>query len=122
MAKATTGNIAVVDDDTAVLESYQFMLELAGFQVDAFTSALSYLDADLAPSCMILDQHMPSMTGLELAEKLRDRALHIPIMLVTAAPTPAIRERAAALGIAKVLEKPPNEDELLDFVASHRGR
>jgi len=120
MAKVTTGNIAVVDDDFAVLESYQFMLELAGFRVAAFTSALSYLDAsDLAPSCMILDQHMPLMTGLELAEALKDRALDIPIMLVTAAPTPAIRERAAELGITKVLEKPPNEDELLEFVAAH---
>lgn len=120
MAKTTTGDIAIVDDDTAVLESYQYMLELAGFRVSAFPSALSYLDApNLAPRCMILDQHMPLMTGLELAEKLKDRALNIPIMLVTAAPTPAIRERAAALGILKVLEKPPNEDELLAFVTAH---
>jgi two-component system response regulator FixJ len=121
MAKVTTGSIAVVDDDTAVLESYQFMLELAGFRVSAFASALSYLDTpDIAPRCMILDQHMPLMTGLELAERLKDLALDIPIMLVTAAPTTAIRERAAALGILKVLEKPPNEDELLAFVSAHR--
>lgn len=120
MAKATTGDIAIVDDDAAVLESYQYMLELAGFRVAAFASALSYLDApNLAPRCMILDQHMPLMTGLELAERLRNMAKTFPIMLVTAAPTPAIVERAAALGIAKVLEKPPNEDELLAFVSAH---
>lgn len=120
MAKATISTIAVVDDDTAVLESYQFMLELAGFQVAAFPSALSYLDAtDLVTSCMILDQHMPLMTGLELAEAMKARARQIPIMLVTAALTPAIRERAAELGILKVLEKPPNEDELLAFVSAH---
>ncbi|HEX3984923.1 MAG TPA: response regulator [Acidisoma sp.] len=118
MAKATTPEIAVVDDDTAVLESYQFMLELAGFRVAAFTSALAYLEAPTGGHrCMILDQHMPLMTGLELAQKLREQERAIPIMLVTAAPTAAIRARAAELGIAKVLEKPPDEDELLQFVA-----
>lgn len=117
MVEQMTGGIAVVDDDLAVLESYQFMLELAGFRVLPFSSALSYLEAkDLSPRCMILDQHMPAMTGLELVECLRDRQERFPIMLVTAAPTAAVRARAAELGIFKVLEKPPNEDELLSFV------
>ncbi|MCB8877377.1 response regulator transcription factor [Acidisoma silvae] len=117
MVRATTGKIAVVDDDVAVLESYQFMLELAGFQVAAFTSALEFLEATAAPPrCMILDQHMPLMTGLELAQTLREQQSQIPIMLITAVPTPAIRARAAELGITEVLEKPPNEEELLQFV------
>lgn len=120
MAEPTSGEIAVVDDDTAVLESYQFMLELAGFRVMPFTSARSYLEADgPSPRCMILDQHMPAMTGLELVQALHDRATRFPIMLVTAAPTPQLRARAAELGIIKVLEKPPNEEELLNFVAVH---
>jgi len=118
MSEPTTREIAVVDDDTAVLESYQFMLELAGFRVAAFTSAFDYLMSEASiHRCMILDQHMPLMTGLELAQKLREQERNIPIMLVTAAPSPAIRARAAELGIAKVLEKPPDEDELLQFVA-----
>lgn len=120
MGKEMIGEVAVVDDDTAVLESYRFMLELAGFRVAAFNSAHDYLDATgLEPRCMILDQHMPLMTGLELAERLKSEARDIPIMLVTAAPSPAIVERAAELGITKVLEKPPNEEDLLNFVEAH---
>lgn len=116
----TIGAVAVVDDDAAVLESYRFMLELAGFRVATFSSALDYLAAAaLPPSCMILDQHMPLMTGLELAERLKGGTRDVPIMLVTAAPSPAILQRAAELGITKVLEKPPNEDELLGFVEAH---
>lgn len=116
----TIGAVAVVDDDAAVLESYRFMLELAGFRVATFSSALDYLAAAaFPPSCMILDQHMPLMTGLELAERLRGGTRDVPIMLVTAAPSPAILQRAAELGITKVLEKPPNEDELLGFVEAH---
>ncbi|WP_459674412.1 response regulator [Acidisoma sp. 7E03] len=122
MDQKTTGEVAVVDDDAAVLESYRFMLELAGFRVATFSSALDYLaaTAQLAPNCMILDQHMPMMTGLELAERLKGGAQDVPIMLVTAAPSPTILERAAELGITKVLEKPPSEDELVAFVESHR--
>ncbi|GAB0115160.1 response regulator transcription factor [Acidisoma sp. C75] len=118
MAETARGAIAVVDDDAAVLESYQFMLQLAGFAVMPFTSALSYLEAD-GPDirCMILDHHMPQMTGLELVERLRARAQDFPILLVTAAPTAQLRARAAALGVVKVLEKPPNEEELLRFVS-----
>jgi FixJ family two-component response regulator len=112
-------NIVVVDDDLAVLQSYQFMLELAGYQVSTYASAVDYLDAgDLSPQCMILDHHMPVMTGLELAARMRQLDLWIPIMLVTSSPTPMIAARAAELGITKVLEKPPDEDELLAFIGS----
>jgi two-component system response regulator FixJ len=120
MVNTTTRTIAVVDDDTAVLESYQFMLELAGFRVATFTSGLAYLEAlPDVHRCMILDHHMPRMTGLELAERLRQQERGIPIILVTGAATYAICARAAELGIAKVLEKPPDERELLQFVMAN---
>lgn len=120
MAQASIRDIVVVDDDTAVLESYQFMLELAGFRVAAFTSAIAFLEEpDRGPSCMILDQHMPLMTGLQLVERLQELNRLMPIMLVTAAPSPAIRQRAAELGVSRVLEKPPNERDVLDFVTAY---
>ena len=58
---------------------------------------------------------MPEMTGLELAERLRTDGAGIPILLITGSPSPAIVARAAELGI-RVLEKPPTEEDLLDFV------
>jgi two-component system response regulator FixJ len=111
--------VAVVDDDPAVLESFRFILELAGYAVQTYPSAMAYLASKAtAPSCLILDQHMPAMTGLELAKALRINGSQVPVLLITAAPTKAISERAIEIGIVRVLEKPPAEDELIRFVSA----
>jgi two-component system response regulator FixJ len=112
--------VAVVDDDPAVLESLRFLLEVAGHQVATYGSAAQFLDDQHARSaCLILDHHMPTMTGLELATRLRGDGIVTPIMLVTGALSPAISERAAHLGIETVLEKPLNETDLLRFVDAY---
>jgi FixJ family two-component response regulator len=109
--------VAVVDDDDAVLESFSFMLGVAGFAVAAYRSAIDFLDDDPARvDCLILDHHMPRMTGLDLAARLRSDGISIPMLLITAAPSPAIVARAAQIGIERVLEKPPTECDLISFV------
>ena len=70
----------------------------------------------MRPACLIVDQHMPRMTGLDLAERLRDEGAGIPVMLITGSSSPSIVARAALLGVVRVLEKPPEEDDLLSFV------
>jgi two-component system response regulator FixJ len=110
--------VAVVDDDPAVLESFRFILELAGYAVQTYPSAMAYLAAKPAASCLILDQHMPMMTGLELAKALRTNGSQVPVLLITAAPSKAIATRASEIGIVRVLEKPPAEDELIRFVSA----
>ncbi len=116
------GGVAIVDDDPAVLDSLQFLLELAGFPADTYTSALAFLaERTKPPACLILDQHMPQMTGLELAAHLRSEGIMVPILLITGAPAPAISSRASQLGIERVLEKPPTEEDLLTFVQQHHG-
>jgi CheY-like chemotaxis protein len=64
---------------------------------------------------------MPEMTGLELAERLRADGSSIPILLVTGSPSPVIVARAAELGINRVLDKPPTEEDLLDFINGARS-
>ncbi len=110
--------VAVVDDDAAVLASFRFMLELAGFPVSTYASARAYLDrSGRALRCIILDHHMPTMTGLKLIARLRADGILIPVMLITSAPSPAIVARAAEANV-RVLEKPPTEKELIWFVTS----
>jgi CheY-like chemotaxis protein len=102
--------VAVVDDDDAVRYSLRFLIELIGHEVEVFASAAEFLRAELqSVACVILDHHMPGMTGLQLVEHLRGAGVPIPIMLVTSAPSPAISARAAELGISEVLLKPPTE-------------
>lgn len=116
-----TGAVAVVDDDPAVLDSLRFLLEAAGHTVATYASAVAFLaDRVTKHACLILDHHMPQMTGLELVIRLRAAGTAIPVLLITGSVSPAIARRARELGIEQVLEKPPNEDDLLNFVQTHR--
>ncbi len=112
--------VAVVDDDPAVLASMKFLLETMGHKVADYASATSFLrDGTIEPACLIVDQHMPRMTGLDLAARLRRDGASIPFLLITGLPSPAITARALELQVEAVLEKPPREADLLKFVDAH---
>jgi two-component system response regulator FixJ len=114
------GVVGIVDDDPAVLDSLKFLLEVVGYRVATYPSAAAFLgDGVDGSTCLIVDQHMPGMTGLELTRQLRNNGATIPILLITGSPSPAIVARAAQLGIVNVLEKPPEENDLLNFVATY---
>ena len=120
MAKTSGGTVAVVDDDPAVLDSLKFLLEVTGHRVAIYASAAEFLQNPAEQlSCLILDHQMPQMTGLELVARLRNDGLSIPILLITGSLSQAIVTRAAELGIAKVLEKPLNDDDLVNFVSAY---
>ncbi len=120
MADVHRSGVAIIDDDPAVLDSLKLLLDVAGYAVGAYRSAAAFLEDRAArPACLILDQHMPGMTGLELATRLREEGVGIPVLLITAHMSPTIIERARKVGITKVLEKPPAEDDLLNFVDAH---
>lgn len=114
--------VAVIDDDAAVLHSLRFLLEVAGYEVTTFASAAAFLaHRGASPDCVVLDCHMPLMTGLDMIERLLADRRGLRVMLITGSATPAIRARAAALGIAMVAEKPPPEADLLAFVEGSGG-
>lgn len=115
--------VAVVDDDDAVRDSLQFLLEAAGFPVVAFASAARFLsEAPIAElSCVVVDQHMPDQTGLQLVSSLRRQGAAIPIALITGSPSPDVLRMAQELGVAKVLEKPLDDEVLLHFIESCSG-
>ena len=121
IVKADHRVVAIVDDDAAVRDSLRFLLEVIGQPVETFASAAEFLKAEKQNlACLILDQHMPEMTGIELAERLRADGSDLPILLITGSPSSAIVARAAELGINRVLEKPPNDEELLGFINGTR--
>jgi FixJ family two-component response regulator len=121
MSDANQRKIAIVDDDQAVRDSLRFLLDVMGYATESFASAAEFLKADTEnPACLILDYHMPNMTGLELVERLRADGVGLPILLITGSPSPATVARAADLGIYRVLEKPLGDEDLLDFINSVR--
>ena len=72
VTEAVRSKVAIVDDDQAVHDSLQFLLEVMGHPVETFASAAEFLKSDIRHlACLIPDNHMPHMTGLELAARLR---------------------------------------------------
>ncbi len=91
MTDVPRDTVAIVDNDHAVRHSLQFLLEVIGHKVETFASATEFLKAELAKFvCLIVDHHMPGMTGLELAARLRAEGSTIPFMLVTGSASRAI--------------------------------
>ena len=114
------GVVAVVDDNTALLKSMQFLLRIEGHTVIAYSSAAAFLDDRATKlACLIVDQQMPGMTGLELVARLRQAGNPLPVLLMSGLVSSEIVIKAADLGIAEVLDKPPPLDVLLQFVATH---
>jgi FixJ family two-component response regulator len=121
MTEAERRTVAIVDDDDAVRDSLRFLLEVTGYSVEIFGSAAEFLRTSVQHfACLILDHHMPEMTGLQLAERLHSDGAVIPILLITGSPSPAIVARANELGI-KVIEKPPDDGDLINFINDSRS-
>jgi two-component system response regulator FixJ len=109
--------VAIVDDNVAILNSMELLLGLEGYEVIGYVSPASFLaDRTTQPACLIIDQNMPGMTGLELVTLLRQQEDHIPILLMSGFLSTDIITRARELGIRRVLQKPLELDELLEFV------
>jgi FixJ family two-component response regulator len=101
---------------SAVCDSLKLLLEVIGYSAETFLSANAFLSAARQTfDRLILNHHMPQMTGLQLGETLRAEGMSAPILLVTGSLSPDVMARAAALGI-RVLEKPPSEEDLLYFI------
>ncbi len=112
--------VIVIDDDDSVRDSLAFLLETAGYVVDGFASPMQCL-LTLRPgmrACLVVDQHMPEMTGLEFLAELQRRGIHLPTVLITGSPSPDLLQRAAALDVHRVMPKPLLEDDLLRFLAA----
>lgn len=102
-----SGLIVVVDDDAAVRKSLKFSLEVEGFVVRTYARGEELLGDSAFPNCrcLVVDQQLPGINGIDLIAKLRDRKISVPAILVTTHPSAVLRERAANAGIA-IVEKP----------------
>lgn len=107
--------VLVVDDDVSVREGLEGLLTAAGLRCQLFASAAEFFSAARpdAPSCLVLDVHLPDSSGLEVAAALRERGDLIPVVFITGRGTIPISVQAMKLGAVEFLEKPFGEAELL---------
>lgn len=110
--------VFVVDDDEWLRPALCRMLEGAGFTVQAYADGPSLLAA-IKPDtrgCVVMDQTMPSMTGLQLLEQMKHRGLKMPSILLTGSGNPSIEGQARSLGAFAYLDKPVAGQLLLECV------
>jgi two-component system response regulator FixJ len=110
--------IFILDDDAATCDSLRVLLECEGLTARGFASGREFLDTvrPAAGDCLLLDLHMPAMSGFDVLEALRRRGDGVPVIVVTGHPSAAARTRALAAGAFAFLAKPYRADELLDLV------
>lgn len=115
MARKEKIMIYLVDDDDAVRDSLAFLLESHGFDVLAFASVAEFERAyePEYKACLILDHHLPGVSGLEFLASPEGAALRVPVIVITGGADPTISARARSLGVAAFLEKPVAEAPLL---------
>jgi len=110
--------VAVVDDDPAVLDSIRILLEAFGAIVLAYQRGGDFLLESPRSHCLVVDYNMPEMNGLALASELQRRGNHTPAIMITALNEPTLQERAAELGIRRVLHKSMGAGALLSAIQS----
>jgi two-component system, LuxR family, response regulator FixJ len=110
--------IFVVDDDAAVRKGLAFSLRAAGYAVEAFPSALAFLEGydPRRNGCLLLDVQMPRMTGVELQQQLNIRGWRIPVIFITGHGTVSLAVAAIKAGAFDFIEKPLREEALLECI------
>jgi len=115
--------IHVIDDDAAMRDSLAFLLDVNGFRPQVFESADAFLDgidAD-AVNCVVSDIRMPGLNGIELVRKLKGRGAACPVILITGHGDVALAVEAMKAGAADFIEKPFDDDALLDAIRAALG-
>lgn len=113
-----TQTVFVVDDDVAVRQSLSLLIRSMGLSVESFESAQTFLSAcdPERSGCLVLDIRMPGMSGLEMQEELHRRTIDLPVIFITGHGDVAMAVRAMKLGAVDFIEKPFNDQQLLDRI------
>jgi FixJ family two-component response regulator len=112
------GTVYVVDDDEAVRDSLQWLLEGKDYRVRCYDSAEAFLSRydQREVACLIVDIRMAGMSGLELQEKLLERHSPLPIVFITGHGDVPMAVDTMKKGAMDFIQKPFKEQELVSLV------
>ena len=114
----TDTTVFIVDDDKSILDSLSILLNTENIKTETFASGKAFLDTYIPDkrSCLLLDVRMPEMSGLDLQERLIEKGIDIPVIIMTGHGDIKIAVRAMKLGAIDFIEKPFKEGELIAAV------
>src|SRR5208283_2459574 len=115
--------LAIVDDDADVRVALTRLVISAGFAVETFASGADFLHSieDHEPDCVVLDLHMPEMSGFDVQGALASGHAAVPVVIITGHDTSESRARAIQLGAKAYLCKPVNDEALLAAIGAAIG-
>ena len=110
--------VYIVDDDDAVRASAEMLLESVGFEVVTYCSGVEFLEVveKERPGCVLLDIHMPHLSGLEVQRDMKDRGLNFPVIVLTGQGDVSVAVEAMKRGAIEFIEKPYAPDALLEVI------
>jgi FixJ family two-component response regulator len=111
--------VVVVEDDASMSQAIERVLRMGGFLPVMFPSAEAALESGVAPAadCLVLDIHLPGMSGFDLYRRLAPVGGDPPAIFITAHDEPTVREQAERLGGSSYHPKPFSGRILLDAVS-----
>jgi FixJ family two-component response regulator len=115
--------IAVVDDDDSVCKAVGRVILASDLDVATFTSGQMLLDSLPArrPDCVVLDLHMPGLSGIDVLHALAHAGWELPVIIITGRDQPETRTRCLTAGALAYLPKPLNHAELLQAIGKAIG-
>ena len=113
--------VAIVDDEEPVRKALKRLLRASGLEAETYASGRDFLDASALrrPDCVILDLHMPDMSGFQVLNEMRAAHRMLPTVVITAYDEPGAREQCLAAGAAAYLRKPLEEKLLLNAISAN---
>jgi FixJ family two-component response regulator len=110
--------VFVIDDDASFRDSVELLIRSAGFRVRAFGSADEFLASQIpdVSACLVLDVHLPGLSGLELQGELDRRGIFAPIIFITGRGNIPMTVRAMKAGAVEFLSKPFRDEDLLSAI------
>jgi two-component system response regulator FixJ len=119
-----TSLVHVIDDDAALRDSLSFLLGTARLDVKAYESAEAFLSAlpGVNSGCIITDVRMPNMSGVDLLRKLNELQIALPVIVITGHGDVQLAVEAMKIGAADFIEKPFDDEMLLNAVRAALAR
>jgi two-component system response regulator FixJ len=110
--------VYVIDDDEAMRDSLNFLLDCAGLEVTLFETAQQFLDAlpGLDFGCVVSDVRMPGIDGIELLRRMKAAQSKFPILIMTGHGDVPLAVEAMKLGAIDFMEKPFDDDRLTGMI------
>jgi FixJ family two-component response regulator len=110
--------ICIIDDDDSIRRALQRLIRSAGWDAEMFATAEDFLESAKLrkPACLILDVHLPGLSGLQLQARLHAEDRNVPVVFISAYADEHMREAALRGGAVAFLEKPFEDQPLLDAV------